>query len=150
MPEIHVSLPKNWPPALRRGGGHGRRDCRRLRGAPAMAQRVLGQMSVRQRLDEVSSSSGIFSRTGVDRRRISEETGSAKPTPWALEVFPALDIIHYYERNAVRMLADEKVPTPLVLIGKRSRVFYEPLGTLLVISPWNYPFHLSFVPAVRR
>lgn len=113
------------------------------------AQHVLGQMSVGQRLAEAAKLKRyILENKELIARRISEETGKCESDAMALEVFPALDIIHYYQKNAARILADERVKTSLILFGKRSKVFYEPMGTVLVISPWNYPFHLSFVPAV--
>jgi len=34
------------------------------------------------------------------------------------------------------------------LLGTRSHIHYEPRGTTLIISPWNYPFTLSFGPLV--
>ena len=33
-------------------------------------------------------------------------------------------------------------------MGKKSRVVYQPLGTILLITPWNYPFYQGIVPAV--
>jgi aldehyde dehydrogenase (NAD+) len=38
------------------------------------------------------------------------------------------------------------VPTPIALMGKKSRLFYEPLGAVLVIAPWNYPLYQALVP----
>jgi acyl-CoA reductase-like NAD-dependent aldehyde dehydrogenase len=113
------------------------------------AQRVLGKMSVRERLAEVAKLKRyILASKEQIVRQIVEETGKCRTDALAMEVFPALDIIDHYERSAVGILSDEKVKTPLALLGKRSRVFYEPMGVVLVISPWNFPFHLSFVPAV--
>ncbi|MBC8072704.1 MAG: aldehyde dehydrogenase [Deltaproteobacteria bacterium] len=38
--------------------------------------------------------------------------------------------------------------SPLLTAPSRSRLHFQPLGTNLIISPWNYPFHLAFVPLV--
>jgi len=46
----------------------------------------------------------------------------------------------YYAENAERFLADEVVETT----AKRSFVRYQPLGIILVVMPWNYPFWQVF------
>ena len=42
----------------------------------------------------------------------------------------------YYAENAERFLADEALPTG----SARSFVAYQPLGPVLAVMPWNYPF----------
>ena len=42
----------------------------------------------------------------------------------------------FYAENAARLLADEPVKTN----AKRSLVAFEPLGIVLAVMPWNYPF----------
>lgn len=39
-----------------------------------------------------------------------------------------------------------KVQFPLGLLGAKAHVEYQPLGTIGVISPWNFPFNLTFAP----
>ncbi len=39
-----------------------------------------------------------------------------------------------------------KTMFPLNLLGGRSRIEYQPLGTVGVISPWNFPVNLTFAP----
>ncbi|MCC6145635.1 MAG: aldehyde dehydrogenase family protein, partial [Candidatus Hydrogenedentes bacterium] len=80
--------------------------------------------------------------------RIVAETGKPRIEAMLTEVFPTLDLIQYYEKHAAKILADEKHATPLVLMGKKSKVYYEPMGTCLIISPWNYPFNLSMTPII--
>jgi succinate-semialdehyde dehydrogenase/glutarate-semialdehyde dehydrogenase len=46
----------------------------------------------------------------------------------------------YYAENAERFLADEPVQTP----ASRSFIRYQPMGVVLVIMPWNYPFWQVF------
>ncbi len=40
------------------------------------------------------------------------------------------------------------VPTPLKMFPSRSRIISVPLGTALIISPWNYPVQLLLTPLV--
>ena len=37
---------------------------------------------------------------------------------------------------------------PLVHIGLSAKTIYEPKGTSLIISPWNYPFYLAIYPLI--
>ena len=55
-------------------------------------------------------------------------------------------------RHAIRHLRSwmtpKKVGTPITLFGSSSEIRYEPKGVCLIISPWNYPFNLTFAPLV--
>jgi succinate-semialdehyde dehydrogenase / glutarate-semialdehyde dehydrogenase len=42
----------------------------------------------------------------------------------------------YYAENAERLLADEMVETGV----KRSYIHYQPIGPVLAVMPWNFPF----------
>ena len=46
----------------------------------------------------------------------------------------------YYAENAASYLADEDIPTN----AKRSYVKYQPMGVVLCIMPWNFPFWQVF------
>lgn len=85
-----------------------------------------------------------------DRERIIDEvlaaTGKSRSDALMSEIFPVLDHLAYLEKHAARVLADRKAPTPIALMGKASWVYFEPVGTALVISPWNYPFYQAIVP----
>jgi len=49
-------------------------------------------------------------------------------------------VCRYYAENAEKFLADEVVETP----ASRSFIRYQPMGVVLVIMPWNYPFWQVF------
>jgi len=51
----------------------------------------------------------------------------------------------YYAAEAERLLADDTVPSD----ARRSLVTYRPLGTVLAIMPWNFPFWQLFRAGVQ-
>lgn len=80
--------------------------------------------------------------------KIISETGKARFDALTSEIFGVLDLIEYLKKESKKLLSDKVINTPTVLMGKKSKIFYEPLGTVLVIAPWNYPFYLTLVPAL--
>jgi delta 1-pyrroline-5-carboxylate dehydrogenase len=69
------------------------------------------------------------------------EVGKCRTDALIAEVLGTVDWINWLERNAAGLLAPHKVKTPITLLGKKSLLLHEPLDVVLVISPWNYPFH---------
>ena len=70
---------------------------------------------------------------------ITQEMG--KPIKDAMaEVEKCAVCAEYYAANAERMLAPEMVQTE----AKKSYVAFEPLGVILAIEPWNFPFWQVF------
>ncbi|MEV0523510.1 aldehyde dehydrogenase family protein [Streptomyces sp. NPDC050439] len=51
-------------------------------------------------------------------------------------------------RHLERWLRPRRVPVPMALLPARARTIREPLGVVLVISPWNYPVMLGLAPLV--
>lgn len=56
--------------------------------------------------------------------------------------------IAYVKKKLRSWMAGEHKPTPAVLLGSSAKVVYEPKGVCLIISPWNFPFNLTFGPLV--
>lgn len=79
---------------------------------------------------------------------IIAETGKSRFDALSAEVFSTCDVLETYTKLSPKVLRDRKVKTPLFLMGKKSCIYHEPLGTVLVIAPWNYPFTQGIVPTV--
>lgn len=64
------------------------------------------------------------------------------------EVGITLDEIRYMEKHLKQLAKPHRVPTPLGNFRSKSFVFPSPYGTVLIMSPWNYPFQLTMDPLV--
>ncbi len=54
----------------------------------------------------------------------------------------------YTRRHLKRWMACRRVRTPLLHFPSRSYTQYEPRGSVLIISPWNYPLQLALSPLI--
>jgi aldehyde dehydrogenase (NAD+) len=64
------------------------------------------------------------------------------------EILPTIGECKDAIRHLKTWMRPLRVGTPLTLFGSVSEVHYEPRGVCLIISPWNYPFHLAFAPLI--
>jgi len=118
-----------------------------IRAHAAAAAAALRVTSVSERIEKIARLKQIvLAKRDLIVARLVAETKKTHTDALLSEVFATLDHLEYLEKNAARILADRRVGNPLALLGKKSRIYYEPLGTVLIISPWNYPFYLGLVP----
>ncbi|MFM7154940.1 MAG: aldehyde dehydrogenase family protein, partial [Bacteroidota bacterium] len=64
------------------------------------------------------------------------------------EIGPVTTEIRHAIRHLRSWMTPKRVSTPMFLVGTWSKILYEPKGVCLIISPWNFPFNLTFVPLV--
>lgn len=67
---------------------------------------------------------------------------------WVTETGFLLSELNATLKNLHRWMQPEKKKTNLVNLPSSSYVMREPLGTVLIIGPWNYPLQLLFTPLV--
>lgn len=98
------------------------------------------QVPVKERCKLLVNAAGVL-RNNVDKyaetitqemgKPISEARGEIEKCAWACD---------FYAENAERFLADEIIETD----ATESFVSHDPIGTVLAIMPWNYPFWQVF------
>src|SRR5688500_2981392 len=77
-------------------------------------------------------------------RLIHREQGKPPAEAHAVEIFPAMEALKHLASHAEEMLRDERAEgQSLLLAHKDSRIVHAPLGPVLVITPWNYPFGIA-------
>ncbi len=64
------------------------------------------------------------------------------------EIFPVLLEARHAMRHLRRWMRPIRVRPTLAMFGTRAEIRYEPKGTSLIMSPWNYPLNLSLGPLV--
>lgn len=109
----------------------------------------VASLSVKERIQEIYKIRDYIiqnKETLIDQ--IIQETGKSRFDALTSEIFEIVDVIDVVSKTAEQHLQDEKVSTPLVLLGKTSKVVYQPLGVVLVITPWNYPLYQMLVPSI--
>lgn len=111
--------------------------------------RIWSHLSLKERLKYMKSLRKYLVETGDDiSREISKITGKPVIEAYTSEVIPVVEAIKYYEKIADATLSAKKVSSPLYFKLKKSYVEHRPLGTVLVISAWNFPFNLSMIPVI--
>ncbi|MEO8650491.1 MAG: aldehyde dehydrogenase family protein, partial [Acidobacteriota bacterium] len=74
---------------------------------------------------------------------ISQETGKPVGEAIAMEIAPVLDLMQWLARRAEIILSPERIGIGLyALLGRNSKIVYHPLGVILIIPAWNYPFSI--------
>lgn len=93
-------------------------------------------------------------RAGIRRyedaicRALKADLGKGSYESFMCEIGMVYDEISYMIRNVRHFAKEKNVRTPLAQFRSRSFVKPSPLGTVLIMSPWNYPFLLTMEPLI--
>lgn len=79
---------------------------------------------------------------------IKSDLGRDAHEAWFGDVAPTLGEVRYAIKHLRRWTRPRRVPVPLAVMPGRAYYRYEPLGVVLIIGPWNYPFYLCLAPLV--
>jgi aldehyde dehydrogenase (NAD+) len=79
---------------------------------------------------------------------IKKDFGKSRFDTFTTEISLIINDINYYLKNLKSLSSPKKVRTNLINQIGKSRIYPEPLGNILVIGAWNYPYQLSLSPLV--
>jgi coniferyl-aldehyde dehydrogenase len=107
-------------------------------GPPSVAQR---------RADLLKLKRALLARRPQFEAAISKDFGyrSAYETR-IMEVIPLIQAVNYLRRNLAKWMRPERRRISLHFLPGRARVFYQPVGVVGIVSPWNYPLSLAIMP----
>lgn len=79
---------------------------------------------------------------------LTQDLGKSAVEGYMCEVGLTLSEISYMIKHTKKFAKDKTVVTPLAQFASKSFVRIQPYGTVLIMSPWNYPFMLTIEPLV--
>lgn len=79
---------------------------------------------------------------------IEEDLGRSPANSFIGEILTLKGEISYSIKNLKKLMRGKTVWTPFSNMPGKSEIIPEPYGNTLIISPWNYPFQLAFIPAL--
>ncbi|KAG5490673.1 hypothetical protein JKF63_00795 [Porcisia hertigi] len=72
-------------------------------------------------------------------------SGKTRQDALATEIIPSVLACDWYSKNTRKVLAPQKLPLGSIFFANKSNtLYYEPVGVVGIISPWNYPFSIPF------
>lgn len=81
-------------------------------------------------------------------KALKEDLNKASFEAYETEIGIVLQELNHTIQHLHRWASPSRVPTPLMHFPASSHVYREPYGTVLIMSPWNYPFQLTLVPLI--
>lgn len=89
----------------------------------------------------VERESEIVAAIGADLGRNAQDS-------WFGDIASTKGEAEYAIKHLEKWMRPTRVGVPLALMPGRASYRYEPLGVVLVIGPWNYPFYLCLGPMI--
>ena len=90
----------------------------------------------------------IQSRENEIYNALKSDLNKPKFESYATEIGFLLNEISLFIKNLEKWAEPECIPSSIINFPSKDYIYKEPYGKVLIISPWNYPFQLSLLPAM--
>ena len=79
---------------------------------------------------------------------LNKDLGKSNFESYETELSLIYEEINFMLKNLKKLTVPRRVKVSLAQFPAKSKIYKEPLGVVLVVSPWNYPLLLSIMPMV--
>ena len=113
-------------------------------------QYVIGNRTYKERLktlNKLQHAIEVTYRTQI-QDALQKDLGKPVVETELTEIYAIIGDIKHTKKHLHRWMRKQKVETPVSMLGSGSYITYQPKGVCLIISPWNFPFNLTFGPLV--
>lgn len=81
-------------------------------------------------------------------KALYDDLGKSTEEAYMSELGLVKNELHFIIKNLKSFMKEKKVPSPLVHFPSKSYIVNNPLGLVLIMSPWNYPVFLTLSPLI--
>ena len=79
---------------------------------------------------------------------LQQDLGKSRMESYMCEIGLTLSELTWIQKHLIGLMKEKRVPTPLSQFAARSFRSPSPYGTVLIMSPWNYPVLLTLDPLI--
>ena len=79
-------------------------------------------------------------------KALYDDLGKSKEEAYMSELAIVKTEVLYMIKHLKKLMKTTKVKTPIIHYPSKSYIVKEPLGVVLIMSPWNYPLQLTLAP----
>ncbi len=121
----------------------------RIFDSQAQTAYILRRSTYRQRRKKLHALRNvILSRQDEIQAALKADLNKCTEEAQLTEIVPTLIELKFAYRHVPAWMKIRRVARAFPLLLAKGYIKYEPKGRVLVISPWNYPFHLSITPII--
>jgi len=113
-------------------------------------QFAIGNTNYKQRIKKLDLLQRAIETTYRDQIKEALQKDLGKPVVETelTEIYAIVGDIKHAKKYLKQWMRNESVLTPISMLGSSSYIKYESKGVCLILSPWNFPFNLTFGPLV--